>query len=409
MPHSRASGDTHAAFLARLAREAEHEARQRILPFWLALRDEPRGGFFGVATSRGRPLPSADKGAVLHGRILWFLSTAHQRWPEPGLKAAADAAYAFIRDRLIDPEHGGVFWTVSAEGAPADARKHLYAQAFAIYGLAAFHAAFASPEAKALAFELWSLVEARAAEAGGGYSEAFSRDWRTAPNELMGRADAPKTFNAHFHWLEALDALFTVAPDELLRTRLADLLQRLMAVAFDRRRATFRQFFDASWRPLDAGLSYGHDVEASWLLPAVARRLGLGGLEPALAGVAGAVLHRAVDAEGGVRSGRGADGGRDPSRIWWVQAEALVGFLDAYERKGEARFLAATEALWRFIQAAFFDREGGEWRERPEHATASRAPRPKAHMWKGPYHNGRACLEVSDRAARLAGATAPMR
>ena len=391
--------------LARLARAVEAELREHILPFWLGLQDSARGGFAGAASSRGRVLPSAPKGAVLHARILWAFSAASLRISDPALLDAARCAYRFIVERLIDPVAGGVFWTVSADGAPADTRKHLYAQAFAIYGLVAFHRASGEPGPLRLAQQLWRVVERAAADPKGpGYFEAFSPDWRIVPNELMGWPEAPKTFNAHLHLLEAYGMLWQVWPDPALRRRLEMLAALLTGPFLDRRRNTFRQFFDADWRSLDDGLSHGHDIEASWLIPAVADRLApelAAAAREAVSGVAAAVLERAVEADGGLVTGFDANRGLDRGKVWWVQAEALVGFLDAFERRREMRFLSAAEGVWGFIERSMVDRTGGEWRWRVDPVGPSQPILPKAGLWKCPYHNGRACLEVLDRAARL--------
>ena len=197
--------------LAVLAGAAESELRQHILPFWLGLRDASRGGFAGAATGDGRVLPSALKGAVLHARILWAFSAAYLRFPNPTFLDAAEFAYRFITEYLVDPVAGGVFWTVFADGTPADTRKHVYAQAFAIHGLVAFYRASGQREALDLAQQLWRRVERAAVDPrGAGYFKSFSSDWQFVPNRLMGRSDAPKTFNAHFHLLEACGALWEV-------------------------------------------------------------------------------------------------------------------------------------------------------------------------------------------------------
>ncbi len=402
--------------LAALAGTVETELRKNILPFWLGLRDSARGGFFGAASSRGRVLPSAPKGAVLHARILWVFSAAYLRFSDPTLLDAADFAYRFIAEHLVDPVAGGVFWTASADGAPADRRKHLYAQAFAIYGLVAFHRASGERGALELAQQLWRVVEREAVDPkAAGYFEAFSPDWRIASNELMGRAEAPKTFNAHFHLFEAYSALWDVWPDPALRRRLEMLTTLLTGPLLDRRRNTFRQFFEADWRSLDEGFSNGHDIEASWLIPTIADRLSpelSAAAREAVYGVADAVLDRAVEADGGVLTGISPDGGvltgispdgrLEHGKVWWVQAEALVGFLDAFERQREMRFLSAAEGVWGFIERFMIDRAGGEWRWLIVPAGLAQPALPKANIWKCPYHNGRACFEVLDRAARLA-------
>ena len=387
--------------LARLARSAETELRGRILPFWLKLADPARGGFFGATSSRGRMLPSAAKGAVMHARILWTFSAAHRRYAEPEFLAAAQAAWRFLADHLIDRRHGGVMWSADADGAMADTRKHLYAQAFAIFGLAQFHLASGEAAPLSLAQDLWRLVEARAAR-DAGYAESFAQDWTPAPSDLMGRADAARSFNAHLHLLEAYGELWRAWPDPALAARIEALGDLLIGSVHERR--TFPQFFDSRMNALDAGGSYGHDIEACWLIPAAVSAAPAERARAAMEGVAAAVLERAVQPDGGLDTGLDASGRPDPGRIWWIQAEALVGFLDAFEQAGEPRFLDAAEGVWRFIETAVIDETAGEWRWR---VTAPGQPvqvLPLAHLWKCPYHNGRACLETIARSRRLADA-----
>ena len=392
--------------LTRLADAAEDEL-QRIIPFWLGLRDSSGGGFAGEADSLGRPLWSAVKGAVLQARILWFFSQAYRRFGDPQLLDAASWAWRFIAAHLVDPEHGGVFWAVTADGAPAAADKHLYAQAFAIHGLAAFHQASGDPDALRLAQQLWRTVEDRAADPDhAGYFESFSVDWRPRPNHLMGRPEAAKSFNAHFHLLEAYGALWEVWPDPALRSRIEILITLLTGPMLDRRWNTFRQFFQADWSALDDGGSFGHDIEGAWLIPALAGRLSASAAAAAAAAVSGlaeAVADRAQEQDGGLITGVDAVGRLDRSKAWWVQAEALVGFLDAFERGGDRRFLEAAEAVWSFIDRSIIDRAHGEWRWRIDAGADAPANLPKAHLWKCPYHNGRACLELMERAKRPAG------
>ncbi len=342
---------------------------------------------------------------MLHARILWAFSAAYLRFSDPAFLDAADFAYRFITEYLVDPVAGGVFWTVSAEGAPADRRKHLYAQAFAIYGLVAFHRASGNSAALDLAQQLWRVIERAAVDPNGvGYFEAFSSDWQITSNELMGPTAAPKTFNTHFHLFEAYGALWEVWPDPELGLRIEILLALLTGPLLDRHRNTFRQFFEADWRNLDEGFCNGHDIEASWLIPMVADRLApeLGAAaRAAVYGVADAVLHRAVEADGGVVTGIGPDGRLDHGKVWWIQAEALVGFLDAFECQREMRFLSAAEGVWGFIERFVIDREGGEWRWWIAPAGLAQPALRKANIWKCPYHNGRACLEVLNRTARL--------
>ena len=392
--------------LAVLARAVEAELRDNILPFWLRLRDAARGGFFGAAASDGGVVPSAPKGAVLHARILWAFSAAAMRFSDPALLDAAEFAYRFIARHLVDPASGGVFWTASADGQPASRHKYIYAQAFAIYGLATFHRASGDRGALDLAQQLWRAVERHALDAeGAGYFESFSPDWQIAPNKLMGPTPIPKTFNTHFHLFEAYGALLEVWPDASLGKRLEQLATLLTEKLLDRERNTFRQLFEADWRTLDDGLSNGHDIQASWVIPAVAHQFApelADRVRRSVAGIPDAVLLRAVEVDGGVATGRGPDGRPADGKVWWVQAEALVGFVDAFERRRELRFLDAAEGVWGFIQRSIVDRAGGEWRSWIAPAGVPQPDLPKADLWKCPYHNTRACLEIMDRAGRLA-------
>ncbi len=389
--------------LARLGAAAAGEL-SRILAFWRGQRDPERGGFIGASNGEGEPLPGAPKRSVLHARILWTFSAAYARMGNPEDLDAARAAYRFIAERLIDHEAGGMIWAVTADGAGRFTRKHLYAQAFGIHAMAAFYGATGEGGALDIARGLWGSVQAHATDLAGGFHEAFGRDWKLRANELANRDDAPKTFNAHFHLVEALADLYAVWPDPELRERLEALLGLILERTFDGQARTFLQFFDAGWRPLDGGLSHGHDIEAAWLLPSIAQ-----GLDPALSAraqamagpVADAVLERALDPDGGVPSGHDPAGGPEHDRLWWVQAEAVVGFLDAFERTGDPRFLDAAERVWAFIERTVLGSRPGVWRTQIEPSGAPAPDDLKADLWKCPYHNGRACLEVMARTARL--------
>ena len=388
--------------MVRLGEFARIEVLQRITPFWLELIDLDHGGFVGAAFSRSQPIRDADKSGVLQCRILWFFSTAYDWSGDPVLLAAASHAFDFIGARFFDPDSDGVFWSVQADGRPADPQKHAYAQAFAIFGLAAYHRASGSSQALGLAKRLYQALESRAADhAFGGYNEAFNRDWSEAANERLGRPDAPKTFNTHLHLAEAYFALWEVWPDPELKARIEALLGLLMGAMFDQRQATFLQYFEADWQSLDEGLSFGHDIEAAWLIRRIAEGIGSPTapvISPDLSRVAAQVLSKAVEPDGGVISGRGAWGEWDDGKVWWVQAEALVGFIDAFERSRDALFLAATEQVWGFVANRVSDPVDGEWRARIDRPGVAPRREFRASAWKCPYHNGRACMELAKRA-----------
>jgi mannobiose 2-epimerase len=391
--------------LSRLAKLATDELQQNILPFWLNLADHDKGGFYGRAFSRSDVERDAPKSAVLQSRILWAFSAAHEFCPDARILAASEQAFDFIARYFFDPRSDGIFWSVSADGTPLNTRKHLYAQAFAIYGLATFHRIARTPDALALAIAIWRMLEDRTTVEGrAGYRESFYRNWRPSPNYQIGEPTAMSSFNAHLHLLEALQALWEVWPDPHLEERMTALVELLIEHHLDRQRGTFFQYFSIDWRPLDIGLSLGHDIEACWLVNKAAASLGpsiAAKAADALLPVALQVLELGVARDGGVMVGRDREGKWSRKKLWWAQAEALVGFLDAYERSGDVRFFDATERLWKFVSDRIIDRIDGEWRQQSSRTNSSSSRLPKADEWKCPYHNTRACIEIATRAARL--------
>jgi mannobiose 2-epimerase len=158
------------------------------------------------------------------------------------------------------------------------------------------------------------------------------------------------------------------------------------------------------WKPRSDGFSYGHDIEAAWLLTEAAGVLGDSDLiartRLAAVDIAETTLKEGVDAEGGVCNEGGPAGVSDRSRDWWPQAEAVVGFLNAYQISGDSRFLDASRRSWAFIESHFVDHDRGEWFESVS-STGVAKHTPKISLWKCPYHNSRSCLEVSERLAEL--------
>jgi mannobiose 2-epimerase len=171
--------------LSALRAELEHELRHGILPYWMHRAvDQERGGFVGAITEDDRPEPDAPKGAILNARILWTFAAAYRVLADPAYRAMAERAVSFLRTHLIDRQYGGVYWTVDASGAPLDDRKHVYAQAFAIYALSEHYRATADGDSRQQAIRLFELIERHAHDAQhGGLHEPLSGVARCAALE----------------------------------------------------------------------------------------------------------------------------------------------------------------------------------------------------------------------------------
>lgn len=397
--------------LAPLADAARAELVDHVLPYWADRAvDHAEGGFVGRIDGHDRLVEGAPKGAVLNARILWTFAAACRALGTDAWRDEADRAYAALR-RFRDAEHGGVVWTTTASGRPLDDKKQTYAQAFAIYALAEYVRYGGHAEALAWAQSLYRLVEEKAVDpAHGGYVEAFSRDWGPAADLRLSEKDddAPKSMNTHLHVLEAYTALHRVWPDAALADRLRANIEIFLDHVIDPETGHMTCFFDLDWTRRAGPVSYGHDVEASWLLDEAAAELGDAALAERVrqssTRLARLTLAEGLDADGGLFNERDADGHLDDDKHWWPQAEAVVGFLNAYEHTGDEAFAEAALGTWAFVQRAVVDREGGEWFFRVSRDGRPYRDEDKVGLWKCPYHNTRACLEVMDRVGAMVSA-----
>ncbi len=380
-----------------ISSEMLRELTEDILPFWLTRMQDPSGGWYGRIDGEGRLVPDAPRGAILNARILWTFSAAFRVLGRPEYRAAADRAYLEIRDRFFDPEEGGVFWSLDAAGRPLDTKKQFYAIAFAVYGLAEYYRAIGLQEALGLAVRLYRDIETHSFD-GDGYLEACMRDWRPIADMRLSEKDRndAKTMNTHLHILEGYTGLYRVWKDGGLKARLTGLvgifLDRIL-----RPDGHLGLFFDTAWRSQSETVSYGHDIEASWLLEEAADLLE----DPALsARTSDACRHIAAAAMEGWQAGEGMIYERDPAaahvdtdRHWWVQAETVVGCWNRFRRDGDAAWAGRALDTWDFIRRELLCPDG-EWywslRADGTHDTAD----DRAGFWKCPYHNGRMCLEI---------------
>ena len=370
---------------------------RNILPFWLTLAD-PKGGFQGEVLSDGTVQPDAPRGVILNARIIWSFSAAYgETHKQEYLMAAQHAKYWFL-DHFCDHRNGGVYWSVTREGLRLDAKKQLYAQAFAIYGLSELYRVSRDSEAYKAAINLYRIVEKYFADAEfGGYVEALSRDFMPLEDMSLSAHDinADKTMNSHLHLLEAYANLYRVWPDAQLRDRIVALLD-LTGTRIMGEDGHLQLYFRRDWRVLPGAVSYGHDIETSWL--ALESAFAVGDID--LVTRVRSWCRRMGDAgnegllpDGSMRYERHPDGSFDDSRQWWVEAEALVGNLWLWKYHGDEAAAERAFRLWDWIRDHLL-RPDGEWEWAILPDGAPDCSQPKAGFWKCPYHNTRMCLEV---------------
>ncbi|KAA2238453.1 N-acyl-D-glucosamine 2-epimerase [Chitinophaga agrisoli] len=386
-------------------REEVKQELYNILRYWQShMVDKEQGGFYGAINNANEVQPNAAKGLVLNSRILWTFSAAygfdqHKEW-----LPLAERAYDYLQQHFRDMQYGGLYWSVDAQGKPLDTRKQIYGEVFAIYALSEYYRRTQQQEALNWAIALYKLVERYSFDPlRKGYLDAFTREWQlTADTQLSNQKEhADKTMNTHLHILEAYTNLYRVWPDAGLRTQLYYLIKVFTDHIIHPQTHHQVLFFDAQWQHPSTVFSYGHDIEAAWLLPEAADLLHDSELTQQIRAVSMALTNAAaegLDKTGGLRNEyEPATQHMDADKHWWVQAEAMVGFMNAYQQSGQEQYLQQSLHCWDFVKQYIIDKKEGEWYWGVTGDLQVMARQDKAGFWKCPYHNSRACLEIIHR------------
>ena len=382
--------------------EFRQELQQRIIPFWQGLADYEFGGYYGLLDFNLKLDKKAVKGCILNSRILWFFSSAYLCLKDPALLENAEHAYRFMLESCVDREMGGVYWSVNYDGSICDDTKHTYNQAFAIYALAAYSRATGKQEPIDLAWKIYEIIEGQCRDKDG-YLEAFTRDFKPASNEKLSENGvmATRTMNTLLHVFEGYAGLYQATKDERLAARIREMMAIFVDKIYNPQLRRQEVFFDAEYRTLIDLHSYGHDIESAWLLDWGCSLLEDEELNakvlPIFTDMAQNVYENAYHGAGLYNEcERGVD---DKKRIWWVQAETVVGFMNAWQRNPEREhFLKASQEVWEYIKEKIIDRrEGSEWYWAVQDNGQPDSSREIVEPWKCPYHNGRMCIEMIRR------------
>jgi mannobiose 2-epimerase len=395
--------------LQKVKEEFKKDLIENILPFWMTRTvDHRQGGFVGGLEFDGSVKEQAPKGSVLNARILWaFSAAARASGVEADCKDLADRAYEYLVTRFIDGEYGGVFWKLDHTGAPMETKNQIYALAFTVYALAEYYKLNRDTGVLERASGLFRVMEKYSYDpVKGGYFEAFSRDWKPVGDLRLSEIDdnEQKTLNTHLHILEAYTALYSVWPDQLLGDRLRELCRLFTGTFISPDRTFFNLFYDENWQLKSRRISPGHDIETTWLLLEAARILDdsrlISGAEEICLSIAASVAKTGFDESGGLVYERTPEKITNYNKEWWCQAEALVGFVNAWEISGDPSYAATVVRVWEFIDRFFIDRTAGEWHYRVDRKGHPDVNEEKVGFWKCPYHTVRACLELSERISR---------
>lgn len=385
-----------------MVNEVREHLSQVIIPFWKQLRDDENGGYYGFMDYDLKVDKKAVKGCILNSRITWFFANAYMVLKDESLLAEARHGFTFLKEHCMDKENGGIYWSVRYDGKPEDTMKHTYNQAFSIYALSSYYDAAKDQEALNMAFDLFHLIEEKCTDKIG-YLEAFDAKFQPIDNEKLSENGiiADKTMNTLLHVFEAYTELYRVSKDKDVKERLEWMMDTFANKVYNKKLHRQEVFFDADMNSILDLHSYGHDIETAWLLDRGVEILGEKVFEdkiyPITKELTAEIYKTAFD--GHSLNNECVKGIVNTSRIWWVQAETVVGFQNGYQKDPtKTEYLEAARQEWEYIKEYVWDkREGGEWFWEVDLNNQPASRKPIVEPWKCPYHNGRMCLEVIRR------------
>ncbi len=387
--------------------------QNNILNYWInKVTDTVNGGYYGRVDGNNNIHADAEKGAILNARILWAFSAAYRVLHKKEYLDAATRARDYIINYFIDKEFGGVYWSLDCKGNPIDDKKQTYAIGFTIYGLSEYARATGDKEALDAAIKLYYDIERNTYDnKGNGYIEALKRNWEPIKDMRLSDKDenGSRTMNTHLHIIEPytnlLRAIRSMNAGKDIEEKVESSVKKLLSIFTDKllNKQTYHLdlFFDDNWQGKRNIESFGHDIEACWLLHESALVLGnkdiLSNIEVIIKKVAKAA-DEGLQNDGSMIYEHWKDGNKyDRQRQWWVQCETIIGHIDLYQYFGDAKALDIAQKCWRFVDKKLVDHENGEWHWAMLDDGSINTEDDKAGFWKCPYHNSRMCLELIER------------
>lgn len=369
-----------------------------ILRYWNDHIVSPSGSFYGSLNNRNIPDRNAPIGIVMVSRILWTFSSAALEG-KLGYDGMLSKAYSLITNEFTDVEYGGVYWSINRNGAVED-KKQIYGLAFCIYGLAEYYKVTGEEQILKQAIELYRFIEEYGSDkTQGGYIEALARDWKELDDLRLSEKDmnTKKSMNTHLHVVEAYANLYSVWNDAGLKEKISGLLKIFHERIIDSTTGHMHLFMDADWEVQSNRWSFGHDIEAAWLLLECAELISSGKWRERFTEHAFRLANaasRGLDDDGGMFYEYDTiENTFLKEKHWWPQAEAMIGFFKLWRLSGDVSWLEKSISSWHFVKTHLKDIDGGEWYWGVDESGAL-MENEKAGFWKCPYHNGRACMEI---------------
>jgi mannose 2-epimerase len=369
-----------------ILKKTEDYLNNVLIPFWLKRAHEPKyGGYQSNYDRNGKRTNVTEKTMLIHGRgIFTFSHLSRMGYTQSGLLELAETGIDFLFKYFKDNEFGGYYWIVSEDGKPVDDSKVVYGHSFLIYGLAEYALLTGNKDCLKEAIKILDLLDEKAADKiNGGYKEHFNRTFQP----VITRTDGiyHKSLDVHMHLMESFTVLFEATKEEKYRSNLINMIDLIFNKMLDPATGTGISMFTQDWQPIPNVelktvwgsdrfekkgkgteiTSYGHNIELGWLYLHALDILGIKDEEKrnkALPLFEHSYKY-GVDWQNG---GLYVEGFRDgevteTNKEFWQQAEALVGFLDAYILTHDEKYLAAFKNIHDFVFTKMINWDSGEF------------------------------------------------
>lgn len=381
-----------------MKREFQEVLEDNILKYWITkMVDDQNGGFYGAIDAGNNVDPFAEKGAVLHARILWTFSAAYRLLKNPLYIKMARRAYEYIAEYFVDRQYGGIYWSLDYKGVVIQDKKQTYAQGFMLYAFSEYYKVTGDRLILDQSIFLFECIEKAKDTLMGGYREAFTRDWNVIDDMRLSEKDENmvKTMNTHLHILEPYTNLLKIWPNDRLVGSQKELIALFVDKIYNPETGHLGLFFDDYWNVSSETVSFGHNIEAVWLLWQAAEQVGyleLDSLKAILDNIA-TVSAAGLKADGSMIYEKKKQE-IDTEIHWWVQAETVVGYLYAWKMTNKQEYMEYAYNTWQYIKRYLIDWEHGEWYWSVLANGSINKDEYKGGFWKCPYHNGRMCMEM---------------
>ena len=374
-----------------------------ILKYWSSETINPETGqFYGEISGVGVPDIYASKGIIMYARIMWTFSAAAQFYNDTQYIKTADIARECIENSFFDKKNGGYYWEISHDEKPVVTKKQVYAQAFVLYAYAEYYKATKQQHALNKALDIFHLLQTHCYDSVyGGYFEAFSENWDKLDDVRLSERDLnlPKGMNTNLHVLEAYTCLLQATQNAEVSHALEKLVSVFTTHIIDKKGHVVI-FFTENWTPQTHEISYGHDIETSWLLCEACKTINNKTLiertRPIVLKMVDIFLCEGYDeqAHAVLYEYNTKTKHLDTDRHWWVQVEAMEGLAHAYTLTQNKEYLTVAFSIWEYVSTYFIDKTNNEWFWRVSQNNIPYLEDPKISMWKCPYHSARALMQI---------------